>query len=293
MADANDLHLRSFARALRVRNRSPRTIQSYAEAALQLAAFHSGRDLASLSRSDVLAYLDDVRERHKPTTVAVRFRSLQQIYRWMVDEEIMEVSPMAGLRPPDVPDTPVPVLTDSERTALLAACDGKGFEERRDTAIIRVFLDCGLRVAELTGLALDDVDFEQDVVVVLGKGRRPRAVPFGQKTAQALERYLRLRRGHPFAARPEFWIGGRGAMTPSGVAQLLRRRGEQAGIKGLHPHRLRHDAAHRWMAEGGSEGDAMRLFGWRSREMLSRYGSSAAEQRARDAHRRLGLGDRL
>jgi hypothetical protein len=83
------------------------------------------------------------------------------------------------------------------------------------------------------------------------------------------------------------WIGLRGRLTAYGVVMMLRRRGRQADLPGLHPHQFRHTFAHQWLAEGGGETDLTRLAGWKSRVMLQRYGASAADARAREAHRRL------
>jgi integrase len=114
-------------------------------------------------------------------------------------------------------------------------------------------------------------------------------VPFGAKTAQGIDRYLRIRAQHAQAGSPRLLLGLRGAMTVDGVREVLEVlevlevRGRQAGVEGVHPHRFRHTFAHRWLAGGGQQRDLMMLAGWRSDEMLSRYATSTAVERAHAA----------
>jgi site-specific recombinase XerD len=289
----------SWRRDLRARNLAPKTIKTYGESADQLVAHLAAEGVttaADVSRDHVSDFITHLLATRSASTASVRFRALQQFFAWLVDEEEIAVSPMAKLRPPKIPEQLTPVLDDAGIRALLKVCLGKDFRAVRDTAIVRLFLDTGMRLDELARLRLDDVDLDYDnTATVLGKGRRPRVCPFGAKTAQALDRYLRQRARQKRAAAPQLWLGynGRGAMTDNGIAPVIRKRGAEAGLKGLHPHMFRHTFAHEWRRAGGDDDSLMRLVGWRSRQMLHRYGASAADARAREAHQRLMPGDRF
>jgi integrase len=138
----------------------------------------------------------------RPATVATHYRSLQQLFRWLVDDGEIERSPMERMRPPAVPEQPVPIVTDAHLEALLATCKGNTFENRRDLAIIRLFLDTGLGAGELAGLQIDDLDQEEASAYVLGKGGRHRACPYGGRTADALRRVSQGRVASGWPAEP-------------------------------------------------------------------------------------------
>lgn len=189
-----------------------------------------------------LVHLQERPNRHtgKPVSaanVAKHYRTLQQLFRWLdeVEGEI-EQTPFARMSAPQVPEKPVPVLTPEQLRALLAACKGKTFEQRRDEALVRMFADTGARIGEIAPLRLDDLDFDADIAHVTGKGRRPQAVPFGPKTGEALRRYLRARSRHPKAADTDaVWIGRKGPLTDFDIRRVLERRADDAGVPHVHP----------------------------------------------------------
>ncbi|SDD94663.1 tyrosine-type recombinase/integrase [Actinokineospora iranica] len=288
-----------WRRSLEADNKSANTVRIYLHVVRLLGDWANAQETpiapTTIRPSDIRDYMVHLLGRTSAGNAHNNYRSLRTFFKWLVNEDEIDRSPMDKTRAPIVPEQSIPIVTIDQMRALLETCKGKDFADRRDTAILRVLWDTGSRRAEVSNLLLDDLDLETDSILVTGKGRRPRAIPVGAKTAQALHRYLRLRGRHKQAALPALWLGstGKGALTHDGVKMMLLRRAEQAKVGHIHPHMFRHALAHYWQAEGGNETDLMRIMGWKSPEMLRRYGASAATERAHASHRSMRLGDRV
>lgn len=295
----------SYARHIRAANLSPKTQRAYLDALTRLSLFLTEHgmptDVAAIRREHVEAFIEDQLARLKPASAANRFASLRPFFKWLIEEGEIRESPMVRMRKPKLPEHAPPILTDAELAGILRACEGQGFEERRDAAIVRVFLSTGARLNEVSSLRwtperpeTNDVDLDAGIMRILsGKGRRERITFLSPKAVKALDRYVRVRAKHRYASLPYLWLGEKGRLTDSGIAQLIRRRGRVAGIDGLHAHAFRHQYAHEALSSGMQEGEVMALAGWRSREMLSRYAKAAERERAIATARRVNVGDRL
>lgn len=288
----------SFRRHLRGA-KSKNTLRLYVETVEQLAAFLSDqgmpRRVSSVRAEHIEVYFEHLRELGRSdNTVSARYRALRAFFRWAVKPgREIQTHPMDGMNPPRVSEQPADTPTDDEIAALLKACQGKGFPARRDDAMIRLAFDAGLRRAELTALTKEDIDLDAKVVRIMhGKGDRFRLAAFGDRTAEAIDRYMRTRQGHRYHYRPELWLGERGALGSQGFYHMLAARTAAAGIT-LRPHQLRHFFAHEAKRRGMSDEQLMALGGWKSAETLKRYGQSLAAQRAVEAYHAKSAGDRF
>lgn len=281
-----------YERHLMVRNRSPRTIQSYGEAAVQLAQHIAPVPLLEADRARIEEYLITCREAHSTGTQACRWRSLRAFYAWLADEEIIDRSPMRRIERPAGWQKIPAVLSGPEIAALRRECEGKTFTSRRDAAALELWLSPGSpRLAEIAGLTTGDVALGREATVLLhGKGSKDRLIPPTDTAVAALLRYLRARASHKLASAgtDALWLGERRGFGARGLAQMLSMRARAAGLGHVHPHQLRHTAWHNWRTAGGDIDHGMILWGWSQVEMALMYGRSAAVARALQAGRELG-----
>lgn len=298
MADLPDYQalITSWTISLKAERKSPHTVRAYLLGVRAWLTYCERENLPPvLDRGTVAAFVADLLDNGiEPNTARSRQLAVRRFSAFLAEEEEIDRDELLGVRPPKTDVKIVEALTEDQMRAILKACSGKTFADRRDEALLRVLFEGLLRAHELLALDLDDVDVANGALVVRrGKGGKGRPVPFGPATARAVDRYLRLRRTHRLADQtPALWLAVRRArLTYSGLRKALLKRAESAGVQGWHPHLSRHTGASRWLEAGGSEQGLMKIAGWSSRSMVDRYSQSTAAKRAAEEARRLNLGD--
>ena len=266
----------SFALHMAAERKAPRTIRNYTEAVRWFAAAcilpETGkRRWQEVDKADLRQWTVRLLGEYSTAYAGNQFRAVRRFLRWLaVEEDRPDL--VKGLRAPTVKVSLVPVFTSEELSALRRACQGRGFTDRRDAAVLAVFEATGIRLSELAGIRYDpgdpergDLDLYARQIRVFGKGGKARIVAISYEAARSVDRYLRTRAKHPQAGRPELWLGagGRGPLTPAGIYQLVARRGEQAGVRGAPaavPAPLQPYLARSRRRSGGSDGAERLVF---------------------------------
>ena len=283
----------SFLRGMRLKRRSVATVKDYCYSWRCLSEYLE-TDPVHATRSDIEAFLELRLTQVAASTVKHHRVSLGIVFKWLAAEEYIDRDPCQRVPHIEAESAVRRVMEDREISALIKICKGTSFAARRDLAILRCLASVGSpRVGELVSMTVSAVNLRSDIVTVHGK-TGIRDVPLTDKTATAIEVYLRVRSSHRHARLDALWIGGKGAIGDRAIRQMLVRRAAQAGVPHTFPHLFRHWATSRASEAGMSDSLLEAAMGWTPGGMARLpYGRATLSQRAQQATRRLNLGDDL
>jgi integrase/recombinase XerC len=256
--------IESFAEELRRNNASPHTIKSYGSDLHEFAAYFTIPDqpepaLAGFDLLSLREWLASLHERGaKAVTIRRKVAALRMFFRFLMREGVVAANPARLLRLPKLPQH-LPSVPSAEDTNALI--DGVAMDKnerpfpKRDLAIFELLYGCGLRVSELAGLNLQDLDTHEHWLLVRGKGRKERQVPVARKAWTALESYLIVRAGEP--RQTAVFLNHRGArITDRAVRYMVKFYAQE-----LHPHSFRHAYATHLLADGADLRSIQELLG--------------------------------
>lgn len=292
LADPDAL-VESWQISLRAAKKSPATIKTYRKNVGLYFAWCRDIGIApSVGHSTVTEYLAELCDEHAGATGRAHLVAIRSLARWLAKEKETPSYDLGDMERPKIDEQVTEPFTADELASILKACAGRRLMDLRDTAIVRILLDCGGRAKEIVGIELEHVKLADGVALVHGKGGKERFIPLSDTTCEALDRYLRARRKHPLADRPQLWLGQRdNTFGYNALWKTLKTRARAAGVANAHPHRFRHTFADRWLDKGGSEGGLMRVAGWSDPAMVQRYSKARAARRALAEARRLNVGE--
>ncbi len=297
---------KTYARA---EGKSPKTLEWIVSSVSYFAEFLSPdqQDIGNITGNDLRRFIIALRDKpkfanhpyNKPQqaklssqSIETYCRAIRAFFGFLKREGFVENNVMAKVKMPKVPETVIPTHSEKEIEKLLAQPDKSSKEGFRDYCILLTLIDTGIRLSELANLKTDDIDYEQNLFRVMGKGQRERFVPFGRRVAKALMKYQMKCRPEPIGT-DNFWIrrDGRPLLTKR-IEKLISSYGKKAGLKRCYAHKLRHTSSVMYLRNGGDVFSLQKKLGHRSLVMTRHY-SNLADSDVRAQHLRYGVADRL
>jgi integrase/recombinase XerC len=267
-----------FIRHLRERNASPHTIKAYTRDLSLFAAYAGSRGWKQIDHIAVRAFLSQLYEQGlSKTSVARALAAVRSLYRWLAREGVVEQNPAKLVATPKLPKKLPRVPTIEEMNSVI---DGEmpevaAFPER-DRLMLELLYGCGIRNSELTGINLDDIRLSAEAILIRGKGKKERYVPFGDSVKTALAAYLPERQ-KVFAANGKhstaLLINRRsGRLTTRSVGRIIKKIAVAKGLSpDVHPHTLRHAFGTHMLEEGADLRAIQELLGHERLATTQRY----------------------
>ena len=268
----------NFLQTLRQRNASPHSIKAYRSDLDKFAAYVGSRGWKQIDHVAIRGFLSHLYENGLgKTSVARALAAVRSLYRWLAQEGVVEQNPAALVSTPKLPKKLPRVPTIEEMNGVL---DGKmpevaAFPER-DRLMLELLYGCGIRNSELIGINLDDIRISSEAILIRGKGKKERYVPFGSSVTSALRAYLPVRQ-QMLAERKQHssalllnWRGGR--LTTRSVGRIIKKIAVAKGLSpDVHPHTLRHAFGTHMLEEGADLRAIQEMLGHERLSTTQRY----------------------
>ena len=267
-----------FLRHLREKNASPHTIKAYTGDLANFSAYAGSRGWKQIDHIAIRGFLAQLFEKGlSKTSVARSLAAVRSLYRWLAQEGVVDQNPAKLVATPKLPKKLPRVPTIEEMNSVL---DGQmpetaSFPER-DRLMLELLYGCGIRNSELTGINLDDVRVSAEAILIRGKGKKERYVPFGDSAKAALVAYLPARQtvlGDVSRNSTALLINQRGGrLTTRSVGRIIKKIAVAKGLSpDVHPHTLRHAFGTHMLEEGADLRAIQELLGHERLATTQRY----------------------
>jgi integrase/recombinase XerC len=294
--------VRDFLQSLRERNASPHTLAAYKKDLVKFEAFAAsagGIDPGAIDHIFIRGFLSHLYQSGlSKTSVARALAAVRSLFRWLSREGRVVLNPAALVSTPRLPKKLPRVPTIEEMNAVFEKNSLPTAFPQRDALILELLYGCGIRNSELVSIDLDDVRISNDLILVRGKGRKQRLVPFGDGVRAALEGYLPVRnqllaekKKSASSATCALLLNGRGGrLTTRSVGRIVKNMAVAAGLSPeVHPHTLRHAFGTHMLEEGADLRAIQELLGHERLSTTQRYTQLSVKQMMRvydDTHPR-------
>lgn len=285
----------AFLLSCKVDGLSPATISYYNYQIGRCVSFFytlNCTDAQYITAQHIRLFLLKLQETNCPNSVHDYYRAIKRFFNWLIQEGLLDKSPMVNIKPPRVPMKLIKPFSHKDIENLLLLCNGNRFLDSRNKALILLFLDTGVRNNEMANIQLANLNFDSETINIMGKGAKERVVRMGKTAQKALLSYL-LKRNDGY---PCLWVTEeRRPMTAAGIQTTIKVLCRRADIKGVKrgPHTFRHTAAIHYLRNGGDDFTLQLLLGHSTLEMTRRYVSTLGAEDMLTAHRKYSPVDNL